>query len=89
MFCTSIYHQITVLLDPAKLQADTVQNLHFLVRFNEIVEASLKTLVFAKLGDRSCIRTVDKCLFRKSPFFAAFLQEINEFYRRVRRCQRF
>ena len=50
MICTGIKNQITILLNPAQLELDPVQDLHFLVGFYEIIEASMEPLILSKLN---------------------------------------
>ena len=83
-----IYHQIAVLLDPAKLQLDAVQNSQFLIRIPEIVKTAMQPLILFQLRHSCLVGIVNINVLGKAPLLPALLQKINEFYHRVTWCNR-
>ena len=83
-----IYNQIAVLLNPSKLELDSIQNLYSFVRFYKVVHTAMKTFVLSQFCDRSSICTINKGIFCKSPILSAFLQKLYEFYGCIGRSKR-
>ena len=72
MLCARVSHQVTSLLDPSKLQLDTVQDRQFLVCIPEIIQTAMKPFVFLQFRDRCLIGVIYKNISGQSPLLISF-----------------
>ena len=84
MLRADIRYQIAALLNPSKLQLDTVDDFHFFVCVYKIMQAAVDPLIFPQFCDRCLVSGIDEYIFRKAPVLLTTLQKLYKFDCRIR-----